>query len=265
VHPDALEYATGRVPLLWPQVARYDAVLLAPLGAAQARKLALRLPDTALAAAALVHLGRTPVLAALAPGADPAPLEALGMRVAPDAFDAQGDLRPEELAARLAGLLSTSPLRGRRVLVAAGGTHEPVDAMRVTATLGDAALARALALELRRRGAEPVLALGPWGQPQARGERAFESAQDLALLAPLLGAFDLALVEEALPARAPRAQAGKLPSGRAGLSLELLPAADPRPALQRAARIVLAYRAEGPGDAVLRAARVAELAEGALA
>lgn len=263
VPADALEYATGNPPLTWPGHAAYDAVLLAPAGEGMARKLAARLPDTAPLAAALAHLGRAPVLAAPPAGVEAAALEALGVRVVPGGFDAHGEPRPEMLAARVAGALSASPLRGRAVLVAGGGAFEPMDAMRVVATQGDAALARALALELARRGASVRALLGPWAAPHARDERAYESTRDLALLAGLLGPCDVALVEDALPAAAPPAASGKIPSGQAGLALRLRPLPDAAKAIEGQARAVLRWRG-GEGDPGAEAARLADAAEAAL-
>lgn len=256
---DALEYATGHAPQAWPTPAAYDAVLLAPVGATLLAKLRHGLPDTAPAAAALGHLGRAPVLAAPSPGVEAAELEALGVRVLRGGFDAPGEPRPEVLAARVAGALSASPLRDREVLLAAGGAFEAMDAMRVVATRGDAAFARALALELQRRGARVRALLGPWAAPHARHERAYEGVRDLALLAGLGGPFDLALLEDALPARAPTAREGKMPSGQPGLDLHLHPLPHVHRSLEAVARRVVAYRA-GPGDP----GRVADQAEAAL-
>ncbi|HEV8359122.1 MAG TPA: phosphopantothenoylcysteine decarboxylase [Candidatus Thermoplasmatota archaeon] len=257
VHPDALAYGAGRATMAWPTQASYDAVLLAPAGHDLLAKLRHRLPDTAPAAAALTHLGRVPVLVAPAPGAEDAAdgLEAAGFRLARGAFDAHGEPRPEPLAARVAGLLSTSPLRGRRVLLVAGGAHEPLDAMRVVATRGDALLARALRLELERRGARVQALLGPAAVPHDRDERAYETLLDLGLMARLLGAHDLAVVEDALPALAPTRRAGKIASGQQGLALELHPAHAER-ALEGVAPAVVRYRSEGSAPDA-QAARIA--------
>lgn len=263
VPADALEYATGRAPLVWPTAASYDAVLLAPAGAALVQKLALGLPDTAPAAAALAHLGRAPVLVAPAPGVDASPAEAAGARAALGGFDAHGEPRPEALAARVAGLLSASRLRDRAVLLVAGGASEAFDEMRVVASRGDAALARALRLELERRGATVHALLGPWAQPHRPHEKAYESLRDLALMASLVGPHDLALVEESLPSLAPVRHAGKLPSGQEGLALELHHAFRVEDAL-RAARTMLPYRSDPARSVAAQAARLADAAEGSL-
>jgi phosphopantothenoylcysteine decarboxylase / phosphopantothenate---cysteine ligase len=260
VHPDALHYATGRAPVGWPDHAAFDAVLLAPAGPALVQKLRLGLPDTAPAAAALGHVGRAPVLVAPSPGTGAGALEGLGFRVA-EGFDEHGEPHAEALAARVAGVMATGKLRDRRVLLVAGGALEILDAMRVVGTRGDAALARALRLELERRGAHVTALLGPAAAPHGRQERAYESRRDLGMMAALLGEHDLALLEDALPKSAPVKHTGKIPSGQAALALELH-TAEPRDPLARAARTVT-YRSEGR-DAVAQAARIVDAAEAEL-
>lgn len=262
VPAEALEYATGHAPATWPTHMAFDAVLLAPLGPDLRGKLLHALPDTAPAAAALGHLGRAPVLAAPAPGVDAGALEGLGVRVLGAGFDAHGEPRPEPLAAAVAGALSASPLRDRRVLLVAGGAFEAWDEMRVVATRGDAALARAVALELQRRGAHVRALLGPWAAPHAREERAYEGTRDLVLLAGMGGPYDLAILEEALPALAPVPARGKLPSGQQGLTLELHPVPPARRSLEAVARRLITYRSDAP--AAPAAATIARDAEAAL-
>lgn len=254
----ALEYATGHAPQAWPTHASYDAVLLAPCGPHLARKLALGLPDTAPSAAALAHLGRAPVLAAPAPGLT---FAVGGVEVLRDAFDAHGAPRAEDVAAAVAGARSASRLRGLTCLVVGGGAQEPMDAMRVVATRGDAAVARGLALELRRRGAVPHVMLGPWGRPHRAGETPFTTTRELhAALAA--HAADVALIEDALPRFAPAPQAGKLRSGQQGLALALAPVPDAMAGSR--ARVRVAWRA-GEGSLDEQAARIARQAEDALA
>jgi phosphopantothenoylcysteine decarboxylase/phosphopantothenate--cysteine ligase len=244
VHPDALHYASGRPCLAWDPP-RLDALLLAPCSEAALRGLAWGFADSAPLQAAQALRGKAPVLAAgQGLGAEAA---AEGVRVVHDAVDADGALRPGPLAAEVAGALSASPLRGRRVLLVAGSASEPWDAMRVVTASCEPGLARALALELRRRGARVTLLLGPAAHPRGRHERAYDSLRDLALMAPLLGAHDLLVLEDALPALAPVPQAGKLASGQPSLSLELHRAPPVAQELRGMARRALAYRSAPEG------------------
>jgi phosphopantothenoylcysteine decarboxylase/phosphopantothenate--cysteine ligase len=64
---------------------------------------------------------------------------------------------PDEIAARVAQLLAPGPLEGRRVLVTAGGTREPVDSVRFLGNRSSGRMGVALAEEARRRGADVVL------------------------------------------------------------------------------------------------------------
>jgi phosphopantothenoylcysteine decarboxylase / phosphopantothenate---cysteine ligase len=70
---------------------------------------------------------------------------------------------PAEIAARIETLLrgsvtvTQSPLAGARVLVSAGGTREPLDAVRFLGNRSSGRMGVALAAEARRRGAEVTL------------------------------------------------------------------------------------------------------------
>jgi phosphopantothenoylcysteine decarboxylase/phosphopantothenate--cysteine ligase len=64
---------------------------------------------------------------------------------------------PAELAQRAGQLLAPGGLAGKRVLVTAGGTREPLDAARYVGNRSSGRMGVALAEEARRRGAEVVL------------------------------------------------------------------------------------------------------------
>jgi phosphopantothenoylcysteine decarboxylase/phosphopantothenate--cysteine ligase len=64
---------------------------------------------------------------------------------------------PEEIARRVEQLLAPGSLTGKRVLVTAGGTREPLDAARFVGNRSSGRMGVALAEEARRRGAEVVL------------------------------------------------------------------------------------------------------------
>src|SRR5205823_4868370 len=131
----------------YPHLMRADLLVIAPLSANTLAKLAHGLADNVLTEAALAHRG--PVL--LAPAMNPrmwahaatrANVEALRARgvelVGPDEGEtAEGELgvgrmaEPEQIYHRARELLGESDtLRGRRVVVTAGGTREPLDAVR---------------------------------------------------------------------------------------------------------------------------------------
>jgi phosphopantothenoylcysteine decarboxylase/phosphopantothenate--cysteine ligase len=64
---------------------------------------------------------------------------------------------PEAIAARCEELLRPPSLAGRRVLVTAGGTREPLDSVRFLGNRSSGRMGVALAREARRRGAEVTL------------------------------------------------------------------------------------------------------------
>jgi phosphopantothenoylcysteine decarboxylase/phosphopantothenate--cysteine ligase len=66
---------------------------------------------------------------------------------------------PEEIVARIEALLGVadSPLRGKRVLVSAGGTREPLDTVRYLGNRSSGRMGVAVADEARRRGAAVTL------------------------------------------------------------------------------------------------------------
>src|SRR5205814_1680903 len=64
---------------------------------------------------------------------------------------------PEEIAARVRQLLEGGTLKGKRVLVTAGGTREPIDAVRFVGNRASGRMGVALAEEAARRGARVTL------------------------------------------------------------------------------------------------------------
>ena len=152
---------------------RADLLVVAPCTANTLAKLAHGLADNVLCEAALAHRG--PVL--LAPAMNPrmwahpatrANVEQLRGRgvelVGPDEGEtAEGEwgvgrmAEPSEIAARAEQLLAPPSLAGKRVLVTAGGTREPVDSVRFVGNRSSGRMGVALAEEARRRGADVVL------------------------------------------------------------------------------------------------------------
>ncbi len=77
---------------------------------------------------------------------------------------------PEEILAAVAAAAATgSELAGRRILVTAGPTHEPIDAVRYLGNRSSGKMGFAVAEEARRRGASVALVTGPVGLPDPPG------------------------------------------------------------------------------------------------
>jgi phosphopantothenoylcysteine decarboxylase/phosphopantothenate--cysteine ligase len=90
-------------------------------------------------------------------------------------------------------LPSTGPLRGRRVVVTSGPTHEPIDPVRYIANRSSGTQGLAIATALRDLGAEVVLVTGPTALPTPAGVHVarVETASQM-----------MAAVRDALPADA---------------------------------------------------------------
>ena len=153
---------------------RADLLLVAPCTANTLAKLAHGLADNVLTEAALAHRGATLVAPAMNPRmwshpATRANAELLRARgvllVGPDEGEtAEGELgvgrmaEPHEIVAAAEDLLAGhGPLKGKRVLVSAGGTREPIDAVRFVGNRSSGRMGIALAAEARARGAHVTL------------------------------------------------------------------------------------------------------------
>src|SRR5512132_3725767 len=171
---------------LYPHLTRADLLLIAPLTANTMAKLAYGLADDVLTEAALAHRGPVLVAPAMNPRmwshpatqANAATLRERGVElIGPDEGEtAEGELgvgrmvEPQEIFERAQALLqaamsrdqvpghgSNGPLRGKNVLVTAGGTREPLDAVRFVGNRSSGRMGVALAEEAQRRGAEVTL------------------------------------------------------------------------------------------------------------
>jgi phosphopantothenoylcysteine decarboxylase / phosphopantothenate---cysteine ligase len=159
---------------LYPHLVEADLLVVAPLSANTLAKLAYGLADNVLTQTVLAFEG--PVLAAPAMNprmwsneatrANADVLRARGVElVGPEEGEtAEGEVgvgrmsEPEAIFERVGSLLARrEQLRGRRVLVTAGGTREPLDAVRFLGNRSSGRMGAAVAAEARRRGAEVTL------------------------------------------------------------------------------------------------------------
>jgi phosphopantothenoylcysteine decarboxylase/phosphopantothenate--cysteine ligase len=159
---------------VYPHLAHADLLVVAPCTANTLAKLAVGLADNVLTEAALAHRGPTLVAPAMNPRmwahpATRANAETLRSRgihfVGPDEGEmAEGEwgvgrmAEPEEILGAVRELLiPPGPLRGKHVLVSAGGTREPIDSVRFVGNRSSGRMGVALAAEARRRGANVTL------------------------------------------------------------------------------------------------------------
>jgi phosphopantothenoylcysteine decarboxylase/phosphopantothenate--cysteine ligase len=250
----------------YPHLSRADLLVVAPCTANTLAKLAHGIADTVLTEAALAHRGRVLVAPAMNPRmwAHPATranvetLRARGVElVGPDEGElAEGEwgvgrlAEPAEIAAHAARLLEPGSLAGRRVLITAGGTREPLDSVRFVGNRSSGRMGVALAEEARRRGAEVILLAAnlsidiPYGV-EAIPTPTAESMLDAALALPDV---DVALLAAAVADYRPaEALAAKRPKDERGWTVELEPTPDVARALgerKRPGQLLVAFGAE---------------------
>jgi phosphopantothenoylcysteine decarboxylase/phosphopantothenate--cysteine ligase len=229
---------------LYAHLTRGDLLVVAPCTANTLAKLAYGLADNLLTEAALAHRGPVLVAPAMNPRmwahpATRANVETLRGRgvelVGPDEGEtAEGEwgvgrmAEPEEIAARVDQLLGPPSLAGRRVLVTAGGTREPVDAVRFVGNRSSGRMGVAVAEEARRRGADVVLLAANLSVDPPHGVEVVSTPTAESMLEAAEGAeFDVALLAAAVADYRPvGALATKRPKDDAGWTLELEPTAD---------------------------------------
>jgi phosphopantothenoylcysteine decarboxylase/phosphopantothenate--cysteine ligase len=229
----------------YPHLERADLLVIAPLTANTLARLAHGLADDVLTEAALAHDGPTLVAPAMnsrmwmhpATQANIALLEERGVElIGPEEGGlAEGEsgigrmAEPEEIAARIRQLLEPSTLSGRRVLVSAGGTREPIDAVRFVGNRASGRMGVALADEARRRGAHVTLLAANLAVPPPRGVEVVETPTTAAMLEAALQRDDADVV---LMAAAPAdyapvdPRADKRPKDEHGWTLDLAPTTD---------------------------------------
>jgi len=251
---------------VYPHLTQADLLVVAPCTANTLAKLAHGIADNVLTEAALAHRGPILVAPAMNPRmwmnpATRANVETLRARgvelVGPDEGEmAEGErgvgrlAEPVEIAARIEQLLAPGSLAGRRVLITAGGTREPVDSVRFVGNRSSGRMGVALAEEARRRGAEVIVLAAnlsidvPYGV-EAIPTPTAESMRDAALALPDVDVLLLAAaVADYRPAEA---VSGKRPKDDQVWTLELAPTDDIAKALgerKRAGQVLVAFGAE---------------------
>ncbi len=258
----------------YPHLADADLLVVAPLTANTLARLAHGLADDLLTETALAHRG--PVVLAPAMNtamwehpATRANLAVLVERGAVVVGPEEGELaegmvgagrmsEPEEIAARIALVLAgegralpaAGPLAGRRVLVTAGGTREPLDAVRFLGNRSSGRMGVALAEAARDRGAAVTLLAANLHTPAPAGVDIVPTptAADLRREALARGDADVVLMAAAVADYRPADPvAGKRPKGSEPWTVSLVPTTDVARALGAARRdgqVLVAFGAE---------------------
>jgi phosphopantothenoylcysteine decarboxylase/phosphopantothenate--cysteine ligase len=231
---------------LFPHLVDADLLVIAPLSANTLAKLAHGQADNVLTQTALAFDGPVLVAPAMNPRmwAHPATrenVETLRRRgvelVGPEHGDtAEGEVgvgrmsEPEEILGRCRSLLEKrEQLRGRRVLVTAGGTREPLDAVRFLGNRSSGRMGTALAAEARRRGAEVTLVAANLSVPAPVGVDVVSAptADELARETLARGDADIVLMAAAVADYRPaEPEAGKRPKDADDWTVTLEPTTD---------------------------------------
>jgi phosphopantothenoylcysteine decarboxylase / phosphopantothenate---cysteine ligase len=265
---------------------RADLLVVAPLTANTLARLAHGLADDLLTEAALAHDGPMLVAPAMnvrmwrhpATQANVATLRERGVEIVGPAEGelAEGEVgvgrmvEPEEIFARIEALLglSNSLLQGKRVLVSAGGTREPLDTVRFLGNRSSGRMGVAIAEEARRRGAEVTLLAANLAVPVPEGIGIVEtpSAEDLEREALARADADVIVMAAAVADYRPADPLDrKRPKDDAAWTVELEPTSDVLAALgadRRDGQVLVGFAADA-AEAGLERARVKRTAKGA--
>jgi phosphopantothenoylcysteine decarboxylase/phosphopantothenate--cysteine ligase len=258
----------------YPHLTRADLLVIAPCTANTLAKLAHGIADNVLTEAALAHRGPVLVAPAMNPRMWAAPatrdnvatLRGRGIElIGPDEGElAEGEwgvgrlAEPAQIAARVAQLLAPGTLAGRRVLVTAGGTREPLDSVRFVGNRSSGRMGVALAEEARRRGADVILLAANLQLDAPHGVEVIPvpTAQAMLDAALALADVDVALLAAAVADYRPtEAPAAKRPKDTRRWTLELEPTEDIARTLgaqKRPGQVLVAFGAEHGTDGLAR-------------
>jgi phosphopantothenoylcysteine decarboxylase/phosphopantothenate--cysteine ligase len=231
---------------LYPHLVGADLLVIAPLSANTLAKLANGLADNVLTQAALAFRGPVVVAPAMnvrmwehpATQENVARLEARGVEIiGPEAGElAEGEhgpgrmTEPEILFARCQELLGQrANLAGRRVVISAGGTREPIDLVRFIGNRSSGRMGVALAAEAKRRGADVTLVYANGSVPPPPGVEVVSAPTTADLRREMLARADADIVLMAAAVadyRPKKPEEGKRPKDQEMWSLELEPTED---------------------------------------
>ncbi len=262
---------------LYPHLERADLLVIAPLTANTLAKLAHGLANNLVTEAALAHDGPTLVAPAMntrmwghpATQANVDVLHARGVElIGPEQGElAEGEegigrmAEPEVIAARCQELLEVTNggLEGKTVVVTAGGTREPIDAVRFVGNRSSGRMGVAIAAEARRRGADVTLIASNLSVQAPRGIKVVDAptAEDLARETLSRSDSDVVVMAAAVSDYRPaETLEGKRPKDRDHWTLELEPTDDVLRALAAESangRVVVGFAAEAGADGLSRA------------
>jgi phosphopantothenoylcysteine decarboxylase/phosphopantothenate--cysteine ligase len=228
----------------YPHLDRADLLVVAPCTANTLAKLAHGSADDVLSEAALAHRGPILVAPAMntrmwthpATQANVRTLVANGVElIGPEEGElAEGETgvgrmtEPEEIHRRATQLLAPLQLAGKKILVSAGGTREPLDAVRFIGNRSSGRMGVALAEEARRRGGDVTLLAANLAVAPPHGVDVITTPTAASLHEAALAHADadLVLMAAAVGDYAPEAASDKRPKSDEPWMIELQPTPD---------------------------------------
>ncbi len=270
VHPNALQFATGhdvdtqldgsmRYLEMCGKDGKADLLLIATCTSNTLSKIANGIDDTTVTTYAVNALGSgIPIL--IAPAAhetmmdNPAVLEnvrklrGLGVEfVEPKREESKAKLADlDEIVARVTRRLGPRDLTGKRVLVIAGSTVEPIDDIRIVSNRSSGGTGVELARAAFEHGADGEMWMGRHEVPVPSWipMRSFDTTADLAALVGEAAA-DVCLVPAAISDFSPKKRKGKIPSREGALVLDLEPTPKVLASLRKATKgVLVGFKAE---------------------
>jgi phosphopantothenoylcysteine decarboxylase / phosphopantothenate---cysteine ligase len=268
----------------YPHLGRWDLLVVAPLTANTLARMAHGLADDVLTEAALAHDGPVLVAPAMnsrmwqhaATQANVATLRARGVELV---GPAEGELaegeegvgrmaEPDEIFACVEAILSSvnGALSGKRVLISAGGTREPLDAVRFVGNRSSGRMGVALAEEAGRRGADVTLLAANLAVPAPSGVTVVETptAADLEREALARADADVIVMAAAVADYRPASPSvEKRAKDGAPWNVQLAPTRDVLAAIgaeRRPGQVIVGFAAD-QGDTGLEHAREKRLAK----
>jgi phosphopantothenoylcysteine decarboxylase/phosphopantothenate--cysteine ligase len=168
---------------------------------------------------------------------------------------------PADIADAVEGLLGAAgSLAGRRVLVSAGGTREPIDPVRYVGNRSSGRMGWSVAEAARRRGAQVTVLSANVDLPRHPDVRYVDAPTAADLHAAALAEFPacdvLVMAAAVADFRPGQARAGKIDKGAEGrLALDLEPTADivSDLAARRAGQVIVGFAAEHGAAGLARA------------
>ncbi len=270
VHPNALQFATGhevdtrldgsmRYLEMCGKGGKADLLLIAPGTSNTISKIANGIDDTTVTTYAVNALGSgLPILIAPAAHetmmdsptvlANVKKLEGLGVEfLEPKREESKAKLADlDEIVARVIRRLGPRDLQGKKVLVIAGSTVEPIDDIRVVSNRSSGGTGVELARTAFEHGADVQIWMGRHEVPLPSWipTKTFDTTADLAEMTRQIDA-DVCLVPAAIADFSPRKRKGKIPTRGGAFTLDLEPTPKVLGAIRKATKgVVVGFKAE---------------------